>query len=299
MQISDLITQVCTYADRQTNCSQANVELYATDLEGFVILRSCKPTTLEATLYKPLLCLTLQGRKEAHVGARQVSFKAGDSLIVSHQLPVISRVTEATATQPYVALVLELDMALVRSLHDEICEIDIEDEQVRAFNVGRADEAMMDAMGRFIDLLDRPLEAKVMQPLILREIHFRLLLDRHGSTLRQLLQRGSHVDRIAQAIARIQEDYTAPIAVAELASIAGLSLSSFHEHFKALTATTPLQYQKDLRLLKARHLLMNGAHSVANAAFEVGYESHTQFSREYSRKFGHSLRTDLARYTSV
>ena len=157
----------------------------------------------------------------------------------------------------------------------------------------------MDAMGRFIDLLDRPLEAKVMQPLILREIHFRLLLDRHGSTLRQLLQRGSHVDRIAQAIARIQEDYTAPIAVAELASIAGLSLSSFHEHFKALTATTPLQYQKDLRLLKARHLLMNGAHSVANAAFEVGYESHTQFSREYSRKFGHSPRTDLARYTSV
>lgn len=296
MQTSDLIAHVCAYADRQSNISQGSVELYATGLDGLVILRSCKPTTLEAMLYEPLLCLMLQGQKEAYVGERQVRFTAGDSLIVSHQLPVISRVTEATEMKPYLALVLKLDMALVRSLHDEICEIDIEDEQARAFNVGRADEAMMDAMERFIDLIDRPLEAKVMQPLLLREIHFRLLLARHGSTLRQLLRRGSHADCIAKAIDRIQENYTKPIAVAELASIAGLSSSSFHEHFKALTATTPLQYQKELRLLKARHLLMNGAHSVSSAAFEVGYESHTQFSREYSRKFGHSPRTDLAKY---
>jgi len=297
MQNPDLIAQVCAYVDRQIGHFQANIEFHPTGLDGLFILRSRKPTNLEATLYKPLLCLTLQGRKDAHVGARQVSFRAGDSLIVSHQLPVISRVTEATEMTPYLSLVLELDMNIVRSLYDEVGDMDIEEEQTQAFNVGRTDKAMMNAMGRLIDLIDKPLEVKVMQPLILREIHFRLLLAQHGGTLRQLLRRGSHADRIAKAIARIQEDYTTSITVAELAGIAGLSPSSFHEHFKALTATTPLQYQKELRLLKARHLLMNGSHSVSHAAFEVGYESHTQFSREYSRKFGHSPRTDLAKYT--
>ena len=297
MQTPELITHVCTFADRQANCSQTNLEFYATGLDGLSILRSRKPTMLEATLYNPLLCLILQGRKETHVGARQVSFTAGESLIVSHQLPVISRVTEATEMKPYVALVLELDMDIVRSLYDEISEIEIEEEQARAFNVGKTDEALMDAMGRFIDLIDRPFEAKVMLPLVLREIHFRLLLARHGGMLRQLLRRGSHADRIAKAITRIKEDYATSLTVAELASIAGLSPSSFHEHFKALTATTPLQYQKELRLLKARHLLMNGTHSVSSAAFEVGYESSTQFSREYSRKFGYSPRKDLAKHT--
>ena len=299
MQTQALIAHVCAYADRQVGYSQANLEFYATGLDGLLILRSRKPTILEAALYKPLLCLILQGQKDAHIGARQVSFTAGDSLIVSHQLPVISRVTEATEMKPYVALVLELNIDMVRSLYDEIGETDIKEEQALAFNVGKTDQAMMDAMGRLINLIDKPLEAKIMQPLVLREIHFRLLLAQHGGTLRQLLRRGSHADRIAKAIARIQEDYTTPITVAELASIAGLSPSSFHEHFKLLTATTPLQYQKELRLLKARHLLMNGTHSVSSAAFEVGYESHTQFSREYSRKFGHSPRTDLARYTRI
>ncbi|EKV00200.1 transcriptional regulator containing an amidase domain and an AraC-type DNA-binding HTH domain [Leptolyngbya sp. PCC 7375] len=296
MQTPDLITHVCAYADRQANCSQANLEFYATGLDGLSILRSRKPTMLEATLYNPLLCLILQGRKETHVGARQVSFTAGESLIVSHQLPVISRVTEATEMKPYVALVLDIDMDIVRSLYDEIREIEIEEEQAPAFNVGKTDEALMGAMGRFIDLIDKPFEAKVMQPLVLREIHFRLLLAQHGGMLRQLLRRGSHADRIAKAIARIKEDYATSLTVAELASIAGLSPSSFHEHFKALTATTPLQYQKELRLLKARHLLINGTHSVSSAAFEVGYESSTQFSREYSRKFGYSPRKDLAKH---
>lgn len=296
METPELIDHVCAYADRQAVYSQANVELYATGLDGLVILRSRKPTALEGTVYKPLLCLTLQGRKDAHVGARQVSFRAGDSLIVSHQLPVISRVTKATEMKPYVSLILELNLDTVRSLYNEI---DIEAEQTQAFNVGKTDKAMMDAMGRLIALIDHPLEAKVIQPLVLREIHFRLLLAQHGGTLRQLLRRGSHADRIAKVIDHIQEQYTTSFTVAELANIAGLSPSSFHEHFKALTATTPLQYQKELRLLKAQHLLMNGTHSVSSAAFEVGYESHTQFSREYSRKFGHSPRTDLAKYTRM
>lgn len=294
MQTPDLIAQVCAYADRQAKGSPANLELYATGLDGLKILRSRQPTALEAMLYKPLLCLILQGCKETTVGASHLSFAAGESLIVSHQLPVISRVTEANERTPYVALVLELDMGIVHSLYGEIDDAKLEAGRGPAFNVGKTDAALLDAMGRLVNLIDQPLEAKVMLPLILREIHFRLLLAQHGVTLRQLLHRGSHADRIAQAIARIKTDYAAPLTVAELASIAGLSPSSFHEHFRALTATTPLQYQKALRLLKARQLLMDGTHSVSTVAFEVGYESPTQFSREYSRKFGHSPRQDLA-----
>ena len=299
MQNQDLIAHVCAYADRHAACQQADMELYATSLAGLTILRSRKPTALEAVLYNPLFCLILQGRKETHLGMRRVSFTAGESLIVSHQLPVISRVTEATEITPYVALVLEIDMGIVRSLYDEVSEVEIEEEHARALNVGKTDGALLDAMGRLVNLIDRPFEATVLLPLVLREIHFRLLLAPHGGMLRQLLQLGSQADRIAKVIARIKQSYATSLTVAELASVAGLSPSSFHEHFKALTATTPLQYQKELRLLEARRLLMNGTHSVSSAAFEVGYESPTQFSREYSRKFGNSPRKDLAKHTKV
>lgn len=133
-----------------------------------------------------------------------------------------------------------------------------------------------------------------MAPLIRREIHFRLLLARHGAMLRQLVRQESAASRISKAIGKIRQDFKTQIAVSELARTAGMSVSSFHEHFRTLTATTPLQYQKDLRLIEARQLLIDGTRSVSNVAFEVGYESPTQFSREYSRKFGVSPRRDLA-----
>ena len=127
---------------------------------------------------------------------------------------------------------------------------------------------------------------QALAPLVLREIHFRLLRAQHGGMLRQLLLHESPASRISKAIALIRSGYKAPIAVADLAAAAGMSQSTFHEHFKSLTSTTPLQYQKELRLLEARRLLMSGGKSVASAAYDVGYESPTQFSREYARKFG-------------
>jgi AraC-like DNA-binding protein len=134
-----------------------------------------------------------------------------------------------------------------------------------------------------------------MMPLIRKELHFRLLLAPHGAMLRQLVSHDSHASCIARAIERIRESFRAPLAVPELAQAAGMSPSSFHKHFKTITETTPLQYQKDLRLLEARRLLQEGHHSVSETAFEVGYESPTQFSREYARKFGASPRNDIAR----
>ncbi len=224
-----------------------------------------------------------------------MSFSAGESLIVSHDIPVRSRVTKASDRAPYVALVLELDQAMVRSLYDEVGEADLEESHVRGFDVGATDAGVIDALGRLFDLVHRPpIEAKVMVPLILREIHFRLLLAPHGGMLRQLLRRGSHAHRITRSIAFIKQNFATPLAVKEMADISGMSPSSFHEHFKMLTAKTPLQYQKELRLLEARRLLMDSGTTVADAAFTVGYESPTQFSREYSRMFGNAPRSDKA-----
>ncbi len=289
MQTDSLIQTVRTFAEREGSGHGYR----ATPIDGLGVMISSKPTSIEAVLYEPLVCLILQGQKETAAGTQSVTFGAGETLIVSHELPVLSRVTKASAKSPYIALILRLDLRVVRSLFDELSDTELHCENSRALDVGSADARLVDAMGRLFELIDRPVEAKVMQPLLLREIHFRLLLARHGAMLRQLLSRGSHADRIAKVINRIKAKLSASHAVPELARIAGMSASSFHEHFKRVTGMTPRQYQKDLRLLESRRLLLEGAISVAGVAYEVGYESPTQFSREYSRKFDVPPSADL------
>lgn len=282
----ELIARVCHYADDNS----APDAPFETGIDGFTLVRSRAPTALEGMIYMPIVCLVLQGRKETYLGETPVSFGRGQSLIVSIDVPSLSRVVEASPGTPYVALALQLDMCEVRSLAEQIDEAEIAEERTVAIASGEADAALVAAMARLFDLVDRPLEQRVLLPLVRREIHFRLLLARHGGMLRRLSRRDSHASRIARALSRIRLDYARPMKVAEMAAVAGMSPSSFHEHFKALTATTPLQYQKDLRLLEARRRLAAGGESVSGVAYEVGYESPTQFSREYSRKFGVSPR---------
>lgn len=265
-----------------------------TGIQGLAALCATKTTELEAVLYEPVVCLILQGRKETWLGERYVSLAPGDSLIVSHHLPVVSRIVEATKDVPYVALILSIDMSIIRSLYVEVSEAELESTHANSLGAGAKDDDLVQAMSRLFELVHRPVEAKVITPLLRREIHFRLLIAKHGAMLRQLLHRESAASRVALAITKIRQDYKSAISVPVLASTAGMSVSSFHEHFKSTTATTPLQYQKDLRLMEARRLLVDGIQSVSSAAFEVGYESPTQFSREYSRKFGASPRKDLA-----
>ena len=286
----DLIASICAFADRRG----AGDESCATGIDGLTIVRSRRPKALEAVFYNPLVCLILQGRKETHLGRRRLSFASGESLIVSHDLPVISSVIEASEQKPYVAIILKLDLGVVRDLYGEVSEAEIEEEQARSLEVGNADDALIDAMARLFALVDRPIEAKVMAPLLKREIHFRLLSARHGGMLRRLLHRDSQAYRITRAITRIRQDYTTSLNVTDLARSAGMSRSSFHEHFKAITEKTPLQYQKELRLLEARRLILNGTHTVATASYQVGYESPSQFSREYGRQFGVSPSKDKA-----
>lgn len=290
METDRLVSDICQYIDRKATGADAAT----TDIPGFAVFRSNAPTKIDGQIYQPVVCLILQGRKEAYIGDRYLDFGAGQSLIASHDMPVMARITHASRQKPYVAMVMELDLGIVRSLYEEVGETDLETVDARALDTGETSDDLVQAMARLFALSERKVEARVMAPLIRREIHFRLLLASHGGMLRQFLKRESHANRIAKAIARIRQDYSANLSVGELAGIAGMSASSFHEHFKALTATSPLQYQKDLRLIEARRLLREAGYSVSRAAFDVGYESPTQFSREYSRKFGMSPRRDLS-----
>lgn len=255
-------------------------------VDGLLLLRYVKPTELEATLYEPVVCLILQGRKMTALGAHSLEFGAGESLIVSHDLPVVARVTEASESEPYLAMIFQLDLGTIRSLYAEIDDIDPEEDPVSSLQVHPTEEAILGALARYLALAETPLERKILGPAYQREISFRLLMAPHGSMLRRLLRLDSHASKIARAIAWIRLHYKESVVVPELAKHAGMSVSSFHQHFKEITGSSPLQYQKTLRLLEAQRLLTVGEQSVAETALEVGYESPTQFSREYARMFG-------------
>jgi AraC-like DNA-binding protein len=284
MQLEGLIEQAAGHTSRVENGHQS-----ARLLDGLVVLRQDSPSALEVSLYEPVLCLILQGRKQVSVGEHTSSFGPGECLLVSHDLPVSSRITKA----PYLALVLAVDVATVRKLYDEVAESALDGARARAAETQRADPELLDALRRYLALAHSPADAKVLGPLVSKEIHYRLLTAPFGGMLRSLIRHDSDASAIARAIGHIRADIRSPIAIPELAGRVGMSVSSFHKHFKAITSTTPLQYQKELRLLEARRLLRTGGASVTSAAFEVGYESPSQFSREYARKFGMPPRDDM------
>jgi len=248
----------------------------------------------EAMVYNPVICLILQGSKEIHIGSQSVSLARGDALLVSHDLPITSKITAASPESPYLALILALDIGIIRGLYEQVGEAvsDVADAKSLAASV--ADPTWLEPLARYLRLMDNSLEAQVLGPLIVKEIHFQLLMSPIGGMLRNLLSVDSHASRISKAILRIRASFRKPLIVADLAQLAGMSQSSFHEHFKSVTGTTPLQYQKDMRMIEARSLLARGARSVSVAGFEVGYESPTHFSRDYSRKFGCSPKHHLA-----
>jgi len=262
-------------------------------INGLQILRQSFPSSLEASLYEPVLCLILQGGKQVAIGEQMLSFGPGECLLVSHDLPVSSRITNA----PYLAMVLEVDVATIRELHGEVAGPALDSERARAAQTHQADPGLLDALRRYLALADSPADAKVLGTLTSKEIHYRLLVAPFGGMLRSLIRHDSNASAIARAIGHIRDDIRSPIAIPDLARRVGMSASSFHKHFRTITSTTPLQYQKELRLLEARRLLKTGGASVTTAAYDVGYESPSQFSREYARKFGVPPSQDLANAT--
>ncbi len=255
-----------------------------TPVPGLFAVRATAPSGLLHDVYRPLVCLLVQGSKQVTMGTQAFAFSAGDSLLVTADVPTVSQITRASLAAPYYSLVLELDLALIAELTAEMKPALVSD--TAPVRVDATDGEVADAALRLMRLLDRPQALPVLQGQLRREMHYWLLAGRHGPAIRQLGWPDGHARRIARAVAVLREAYAETIPIERLAAAAGMSPSSFHHHFKAITSLSPLQFQKQLRLIEAKRLMLSEGLSAAHVAFSVGYESVPQFTREYARLFG-------------
>jgi AraC-like DNA-binding protein len=264
-----------------------------TPVEGLALFRATDTVSPSHTLYKPCLCVVAQGAKQVSFGKETLSYDEQQCLIVSIDLPVVGRVTRASAAVPYLAMALELDIQNMRAVMAELDNPPRPPEDVSAgMFVETLSEPLRDCFLRLVRMLQTPGATAALYPAIMREICFWLLTGPHGAEVCKLTLPGSHTLRIAEAINHLRGHFARSIRVEELAHAARMSPSSFHQHFKALTSMSPLQYQKQLRLLEARRLMLTDDANVSSAAYQVGYESASQFSREYSRMFGAAPKRD-------
>jgi len=285
------IADIASLAARQLPRARDDSPQYIRPLKNLGVLRHHRPTSFEAAIYDPVVILILQGRKETVLGGKSFPMSVGECLLVSHDLPVVARVTKT----PYLALIFDIDQDTLRELYETMVEPLSSTAQSRSLAVHDCGPQLLDALHRCLALSSVALDATVLGPLVSREIHYRLATTPFGGMLRELIRHDSHASAIARAITQLRRDFRTPIEVPELARSVGMSASSFHKHFKAITASSPLQYRKSLQLLAARSLLRAGTLSVTETAFDVGYESAAQFSRDYARKFASSPRHDTPR----
>jgi AraC-like DNA-binding protein len=255
-----------------------------TPIPGLVTVRATTPSDLVFAISRPLVCLVVQGSKHVTMGTQGFAFSAGDSLLITADVPTVSQITRASAAVPYYSLVLELDAATISELSLQTgAQPAVNHAPVR---VDPTDIEVADAALRLMRLLDRPASVPVLQAQLVREMHYWLLVGRHGSAIRHLGWPNGHVQRVARAVALLRAEFAKPLPVERLAAVAGMSTSSFHQHFRAVTSLSPLQFQKQLRLIEARRLMLSEGRTASGAAFAVGYESVPQFTREYGRLFG-------------
>jgi AraC-like DNA-binding protein len=285
-----LIESVKRYTERQGGESP-----FVTPIDGVTILRADRERHPSHLVMKPALCVVIQGAKWTTFGGKRYDYRAGQALVVSVELPAMSRIVQASPDEPYLCVVIEFDLGLMREVMEQLDRPPAsEGELGHGVFVTDFDGPLADCVQRAIRLLDTPRAIPVIAPMIMREICYWLLAGAHGGEVAKLVLANSHVERVVNAIHNLRTRFAETVRVEELASFAQLSLSAFHRQFKALTSMTPLQYQKQLRLLEARHLMLTGAANAEAAAYRVGYESPSQFSREYARMFGAPPRRDIA-----
>ena len=273
---------------------------FFTCMEGLTILRSDCQRRANHLLYKPSLCITVQGTKSATFGDQCHYYSAGQALLVSVEMPGFGTVTEASPTEPYLGIILELDLAILRAVAGQLPEPPRSSESLCCgVLVTDFDGPLTECTLRLIRLLDTPGAIPVLYPAIMRELSYWLLSGPHSKEIVRMTLSNNHERRILAAIHFLRDHFAQPIRTGQLASIAQLSPSAFHRQFKAVTSMTPLQYQKQLRLLEARRLMSADAANIERAAFQVGYESPSQFSREYRRMFGMSPRRDITLFKYI
>src|SRR5271167_1462677 len=269
-------------------------EKLITDIPGLLLTRRTAPTAPASATYEPSLAVVAQGRKRATLAGTTFIFDQSRYLLTSLDLPVICIVIEASEAVPYLCFVLKLEMPVVRELlsHEEV-QAPAAASNSPAMAKGETTAELLDACCRLMDLLNTPQDIPFLSGLIQREIIYRILRGPEGARLRAIATLGDQSQRTAKAIAWVRANYAKPLRVEDLARIAGMGVSTLHHHFRVLTAMSPLQYQKQLRLHAARERMLRDGLDAASAAFEVGYESASQFNREYSRFFGQPPMRDI------
>jgi AraC-like DNA-binding protein len=266
----------------------------ATGVPGLSLYRKSAPTQCTSAAYEPELIVFVQGEKRINVGGTTLECNESTFLLTSIDMPVVSQVTKASREEPILALMLKLEMPMVREiLSQEEFHVPEAVSGTRGMAVGKSSVELLDACSRLLDLLDAPQDIPFFSNLIQREVIYRLLRGPRGENLRAIATLGEQSNRTAKAVAWLRENYAKPLRVEDLASVAQMGVSTLHHHFRSLTAMSPLQYQKQLRLHTARVRMLTDGMDAASAAFEVGYESPSQFSREYSRFFGQPPMRDI------
>lgn len=245
-------------------------------------------------VYTPSLCVIAQGSKQIYLEKELYHYATNNFLIVSVDLPVVGQITKASPAEPYLCLKIDLDLQLFAEL---LLQMEPPDQKIlsqkRGLFVGTLNETLAEAVLRLARLLDEPEHIPVLAPIMLRELHYRLLCSEYAQTIAHLSLKGTKMEGIATAIRRMTAQLSEPQSIESLATLAGMSISSFHSHFKDVTAMSPIQYLKRLRLIKARQLMLLDCHNASKTAYAVGYESPSQFNREYARFFGTPPATDI------
>ncbi|EGQ8004720.1 AraC family transcriptional regulator [Vibrio parahaemolyticus] len=264
-----------------------NANQYDTPISGLRFSRWTTPTPPTSYTHNPSICLIAQGRKRVLLGEESFIYDANHFLISFVDLPIIANIIEASEEQPYLGLIMELDLTEISQLIvDSELAFTQSKEAQKGIAVGELSESLLDAFVRLAELLDEGQNIKILAPIIKREIFYRLLMSEQGTRLHQIVTAGNHSHQIAKAIDWLKNNFVKPLSVGDLASYTGMSKSSFYTHFRSMTSMTPLQFQKKLRLSEARRLMLTENLDAMAATFKVGYESPSQFSREYSRLFG-------------
>ena len=286
----DLAALVTQQTDRQGNGA------HKTAIPQLTFMRESEASTELCDVVEPTLAIIVQGKKEVLLGEETYRYGVAQYLVISVDLPLRAFIVEATPAKPYLSFTLNLDPAQLCDIIDQIqSNADKSEGSVRGLFVSDADASLIDSAIRLTRLLDTPQDIPFLAPMMIREMYYRLLLGEQSEAVRQIATSGSNMQRIAAVIRRIKADVTKSLRVEVLAEQANMSSASFHRHFKKVTSMSPLQYQKQLRLLEARRLMLAENADATNAAYQVGYESPSQFSREYSRMFGAPPIRDIAR----
>ena len=273
---------------------------YPTSINGVRIVRRDEPTEFLRCFYNPSCILVLQGIKNMLYGEENIVYTRGQYVVSCTDIPVSNRVVEASVDKPFVVLILELDSNIISNLILETKLPKKIDSNEKALAISDTDEELLDVFYRLALLLEKPeSEQQIMSPIIIKEVYYRLLTGPLGNQLQLINTKGTRSNQIAHAISLIKDSYSEKLNMDEIARSVNMAPSSFYRNFKKVTKVSPLQYQKQLKLYEAQRLMLSGNYDAATAGYEVGYESPTQFSREYKKMFGNPPKADIRKLAVV